>query len=202
VKQFLADESGASSVLIIFMMLVLVTLGAYSISSARINYVFSRKSLEWNQNYYECDLEAERFLMVLDRALAESEWETVEGAVGNRNTGANAINGISYENAGDVLNRLYKTNVVEKLLAISVQYVDMKVQTEGPVVSMTILNDNSAIDLKIAVLPFRYTYESAEDSVKGVLDDSLKRYSVLEWRQRQITADDDLLRPLWDGVVE
>jgi len=201
VKQFFADESGASSVLIIFMMLVLVTLGAYSISSARINYVFSRKSLEWNQNYYECDLEAERFLMVLDRALAESEWETVEGAVGNRNTGANTINGISQENAGDVLNRLYKTNVVEKLLAISVQYADMKVQTEGPVVSMTILNDNSAIDLKIAVLPFRYTYESVENSVKGVLDD-MKRYSVLEWRQRQITADDDLLRPLWDGVVE
>ena len=201
-KQFFTDESGASSVLIIFMMLVLVTLGAYSISSARINYVFSRKSLEWNKNYYECDLEAERFLMVLDKALADSEWVTVEGAFGRRTDGVNTLNNINSENAEDELNRLFESNVVEKLQAMAEQYSNMEVQDDGSVVYMTISKDNSAIDLKIAVLPFRYTYETADDRVRAVLDDSLKRYSVLEWRQRQITVDDDQYRTLWDGVVE
>jgi len=202
VKQFFTDESGASSVLIIFMMLVLVTLGAYSISSARINYVFSRKSMEWNKNYYECDLEAERFLMVLDKALADSEWVTVEGAFGRCTDVVNTINSISPENAEDELNRYFKSNVIEKLQALVEQYPNMKVQDEGPVVYMTISKDNSAIDLKIAVSPFRYTYETADNRVKAVLDDSLKRYSVLEWRQRQITVDDDMHRSLWDGAVE
>jgi len=157
--------------------------------------------MEWNQNYYECDLEAERFLMVLDKALTDSEWVTVDGAF-RRTDGRHVVNNFSLENIEDVLNRQYKSNVVEKLQVISQQYPDMEVQEEGAVVYMTISKDSSAIDLKIAVLPFRYTYETVDDRIRAVLNDSLMRYSVLEWRQRQITVNDDLSRPLWDGVVE
>jgi len=77
-------NSGAVSVQAVFMMLVLVTLGAFAITSARVNYVFSMKALEWNRMYYALEDKAERFVKEVDSALissggAENASEALDG---------------------------------------------------------------------------------------------------------------------------
>ena len=68
----LRKNSGAVSVLAIFMMLVLVTLGAFAITSARVNYIFSVRALEWNQMYYALEGQAERYIRDIDHLLIEA----------------------------------------------------------------------------------------------------------------------------------
>jgi len=51
------------------MMLVLVTLGAFTITSARVNYNFSVKALEFNKMYYALEDKAEYFVRAVDGIL-------------------------------------------------------------------------------------------------------------------------------------
>jgi len=62
-------NSGAVSVQAVFMMLVLVTLGTFAITSARVNYTFSLKALNWNKMYYALEDKAERYLKDVDAVL-------------------------------------------------------------------------------------------------------------------------------------
>lgn len=73
-----ADRKGAASVLVIFMVMVLVTLGALAISSANANYKLSQRALDWNIMYYDLDAKGEEFLWALDGKLAEAEMTACE----------------------------------------------------------------------------------------------------------------------------
>ena len=77
-KKQLKNNSGAVSVQAIFMMLVMVTLGAFAITSARVNYTFSMKSLEWNRMYYALEDKAEHYVGEVDRLLKETAAEMPE----------------------------------------------------------------------------------------------------------------------------
>ena len=66
------SERGAVSVQAIFMMLVLVTLGTFAITSARVNYTFSVKASDWNRMYYALEDKAERYAMDVDAVLKAS----------------------------------------------------------------------------------------------------------------------------------
>lgn len=79
-KNLAADQKGAASILIIFMMLILVSLGAFAITSANANYKLSQRALEWNVMYYDLDAKGEEFLSALDEKLAEAEMMALENA--------------------------------------------------------------------------------------------------------------------------
>jgi len=196
-KRLLADESGASSVLIVFMMLVLVILGAYSISSSRVNYTFSVRALEWKQTYYEREKEAEQFLVDTDIALAEAERKTAEAVLTGE--ALNIIEG----NAEQSINKLYKQHVVNELSTLSERYPDIEVNEGGSVITRILpSNEKFQIKVKLAVLPFRYSIDSGNGQVKGVLNEAGKRYAILEWKQLQkISEEAATQEPLWDGIV-
>ena len=72
------NNKGAVSIQAIFMMLVLVTLGAFAITSARANYTFSMKAYEWNKMFYAMEDKAERFVRDVDAALAGAKGADTE----------------------------------------------------------------------------------------------------------------------------
>jgi hypothetical protein len=68
------NSEGATSVLVIFMMIVLVTFGAFAITSAHVNLKFSHSAQDWTKMYYSMDAEAQAFLFDLDACLAEAAY--------------------------------------------------------------------------------------------------------------------------------
>ena len=210
-KYLLTEERGASSVMIIFLMLVLAVLGVYSISSAQVNYTFSNKTLAWNREYFECDAQIEKFLMDIDSILAEAEQKTIKEALrqgaGKINYGIDAVTPVDFgEAAAEMQNtygRLYRRNVLNGLSAFE-QYPEMNVSEDGSsVIDITIsVGAKARINAKIAVLPLRYSFESIDGEIRGTLDENRKRFMILEWKQHQIIVSSNTQKPLWDGKVE
>ncbi|MDR1560073.1 MAG: hypothetical protein LBS84_10330 [Clostridiales bacterium] len=193
-KDLHTEENGAASVLIIFMMLVLVTLGAFSITAARVNYVFSGKALDWKTEYYECDALAEEFLMDFDAALAKAERGTAE-AVSDRNGAAE----LTPESLERQFNSMYRNKILMELNSVRERYPGMDINEDGTVVSVTVsAGGKSRIEIKAAALPFRYSF----DGTTAVLDKDGRRYSILEWKQSQLRNEGNAVQePLWDGIV-
>ena len=209
-KYLFTEERGASSVMIIFLMLVLAVLGVYSISSAQVNYIFSNKTLAWNREYFECDAQAEKFLMDIDGILAEAEQKTIKEALqqgaGKMHYGTDAVTPVDFgEAAAEMQNsydRLYRRNILNGLSAFE-QYPEMNVSEDGSSIDITIsVGAKSRINAKIAVLPLRYSFESIDGEIRGTLDENRKRFMILEWKQHQIKVSSNTQKPLWDGKVE
>ena len=194
-KYLLCDESGASSVLIVFMMLVLVILGAYSISSAHVNYTFSRRALSWKQAYYDCSAKAEEFLADVDSALARAEKETAE-AVFHDNTGA------AREYDAQSINELYKRNILKGYAQLADKY-NMEIN-EDTLALNAVISSGGEFQIAVRVAPsaFRYAIDSSNGTIRGVLNENRKRYTILEWRQVQEVSENGAVQgPLWDGIV-
>ena len=195
-KYFLNDQSGATSVLVIFMLLVLVTLGAYSISSANVNYTFSRRALEWKEAFYDCDAKAEEFIMDADIALSNAEKKTAETILGYD---AGALEG----NAPQTINTLFNQNVIKEISLLSDKY-GVEINEDDMAVSTVVSsNSGSLIRVKVIALPFRYSLDASDNEVRGVLNGDYKRYAIQEWREMQKTSGDNAVQePLWDGTIE
>ncbi len=72
------NRKGATSVLVVFIMIVFVTIGAFMILSANLNLKFSTKVLEWNEDFYLLEKDCEYFIAELDSVLLKSDIETIE----------------------------------------------------------------------------------------------------------------------------
>jgi hypothetical protein len=129
----------------------------------------------------------------------------VEAAL-SQNTRAmkNSAGKITPENAEQSLNAMYRNNILKELIAASAQYPGMDVNEDGSVIGMIVSADGGSwIELKISALPFRYSFESFDAGAKAVLDESSKRYSILEWKQAQKEIGADAVQePLWDGIID
>ena len=195
-KYFINDEKGATSVLVIFMALVLVTLGAYSISSANVNYTFSSRAHGWKQAYYECDAKAEAFLMDADIALAEAEKKTVEAIAGHY---AGELDG----NAEQAAHELFNQNVIKEISLLSDKY-NVEINEGDMDINTLVSSDKgSQIKVKIRALPFRYSVETSNGEVRGAINGNSKRYAILEWKEMQkANGDNAVQEPLWDGVIQ
>ena len=72
------NKKGATSILIIFMLIVMVTLGSFAIVSANTNYRFSTVVTDRNRKFYGLEKKSEEFLMELDNIIVESQNITAE----------------------------------------------------------------------------------------------------------------------------
>ncbi|MDR1914099.1 MAG: hypothetical protein LBQ68_06420 [Clostridiales bacterium] len=182
------DESGATSVLILFMMITLVTLGAYSITSAHVNYIFCQKAVEWNQNYYECDKAGERFLADIDSALNEAERRTALNLLGSNN--------INYDQSSqEELSTLYLEYVNEELGKLYQKYHEMNYKNNKITTDVSI--GRFHISIEVEILPLRYLFASSGDASSS---DETKRYSVTRWEQWQ-DLQLESTEQLWDGNI-
>ena len=67
------SESGAASVLVVFMMILLVTFGSMALSAALSNQRLGALSTAWITDYYWMDTQAELELFEIDQILAQAE---------------------------------------------------------------------------------------------------------------------------------
>ena len=71
-----ATSSGAASIIVIFMIMVLFVFGMLSLTTAMANLRLSQKGVVWNQEYYLLEIEVEQMLFDIDTKLAAAELAT------------------------------------------------------------------------------------------------------------------------------
>lgn len=200
-------REGASTVLVLFMIVVLVTLGFFTIVSASLNYRLSLKASQWNKDYYALDKEGEALSAKIDDALYNAEQTAVAYVMDygykNKSTDlipddVHQINKVLYngndENVYKVLNNTYKYLAKENLIPVKDEY-------ESEIV--TLYND----DKSIYSIQFNADLKKDDDetyrlAIKLNIDDILydihldnngrvvgkkidfeNRYSVKKWQQ-------------------
>ncbi|MCL2565993.1 MAG: hypothetical protein FWE24_09335 [Defluviitaleaceae bacterium] len=73
VSGWIKDEKGSTSILIVLMMIVLVSIGYFTIAAANANARLGSAALEWNRNFYYLDGQGERFVAYVDALLLEAQ---------------------------------------------------------------------------------------------------------------------------------
>ncbi|MDR1066165.1 MAG: hypothetical protein LBL35_01845 [Clostridiales bacterium] len=162
-------EDGAASVLVVFMMIALVTLGAFSITSALSNLRLAVRNAEWIAAYYEIEDKAEEYLVELDQILADCA-EKAESQEGGDKT-------IAY---ADYI-KVSFSDSKWKDSDISVEK-DNIVKVRNSFASDD--DENSHIDVEIAT---------------SIGMSSGTRYEITEWRQWQTFVGTKKNVELWDG---
>jgi hypothetical protein len=72
-------HGGGSSVLVTFLMLFLVTLGVFAVSSSNANLRLAQKGVSWVKSYYALEAGAEALLEIISRALSQAGTHTTGG---------------------------------------------------------------------------------------------------------------------------
>ena len=226
--RILKNEDGATSVLVIFMMIVLVTLGAFAITSARVNYRFSLKARDWNNSFYALDSQAENYVKSIDKALLSAEkividyyakslgflednhagipfdvqsriFSDVNRALSGQGFAKLDLNEIYMLEASKAVHGLgYPHTVIEDDDGITVE-INFSEDSEENANAVEIGSPNVYIKLKI--LPLNYDIYYASDVVTGEIIPG-GRFEVLQWNQWQREAQNSGEYELWSGDLE
>jgi len=200
-----------------FMMIVLVALGAYVITSARANYVFSRRALEWNMAYYENDSKAEEFVMDLDARLASAEKKAVEYVMelGFERDGYEGVSEelqrelaqASESGVNKVLEMLYFAYAADEVEYMGNEYDGVYVDGYGGndlsvyTNFQSELKSESNISVSLSVLLPDYNLVYEDGSISGSRAENSRRYEIREWLQWQPYQEAGISGTIWDGTV-
>lgn len=227
INSIFKSEEGATSVLIIFMMIVLVTLGAFSITSANVNLKFSRKSVDLNKVYYDLDASGEKFLHDFDSQLAAAEKKAAEymsekGYMSDEsaeipmelqaqlNEKAGKSNN-KEENMADIFNSVYLYWSLENLKSLADEkYSELTIMPyteDGAVLDIfaefniqSDIQENANLKIGIDVNELNYEIAIVSDNVSG-LKNNTSRYMIVDWTEWQVPFEYDNEIELWDGQL-
>lgn len=199
-------RKGASTVLVLFMIVVLVTLGFFTIMSATLNYKLSLKASAWNKAYYELDSQGEAIVAEIDNYLYLAEQDSVkyfmQAEYKNETTklisdDIHQTNRRIYNN--DIKNSYKVLNNTYKSLAIGyLEYVEKTIggdvivlyNQDGGVYSISYENvlqkmDNKEykLSIKLNVVDILYDIYLEGSRVNGKKIDFKNRYVITMWEQ-------------------
>lgn len=203
----LEKRQGSSTILVLFMIVVLVTLGFFTIVSASLNYKLSLKTSQWNKSYYELDSKGEIIKAKIDEACYRAEQEAVKYVMVsgynkkysdvaipedihniNKKLYAGNIN-----NVYDVLNNTYKSLANIYLKDVEDEFggeVVTLYNEDGSVFSIYYKNilqkdDDSTykLDIKLNIQDILYDISIEPNEVSGKKVDFKNRYSIEKWKQ-------------------
>jgi len=186
-KKILSGESGAASVMVMLVMIVLVTLGAFAVTSANVNYKLSVQALNWNETYYDLDSRAEEALAKIDEKLMQAETET-EDYVFEKYYSA-VTNEFSNDFYGNYA-KMFFENADNELNALKDEYDGLTVtetdsdgggMTKGLAATVTLYADNDGQNKR--GLTFSVDIMLKYDQAGNVINE--KRYEITEWREFQ-----------------
>lgn len=200
-------REGASTVLVLFMVVVLVTLGFFTIVSASLNYRLSLKASKWNKDYYALDSQGEALAAKIDDALYNAEQDAVtyvmdyeykKNSTDKISLEAHQINKTLYsgndENVYKVLNNTYKYLAKEYLIPVSEEYYSEIVtlyNDDNSIYSIQFNTDLKKDDdetyrlaIKLNVDDILYDIHLDDNGrVVGKKIDFENRYSIKKWQQ-------------------
>lgn len=221
------NEKGATSILIIFMMIVLVTLGTFSITSANVNVKFGKKTVNLNKVFYELDTKGEKYLSDIDYALAKAESDAFlymskkgysQPAFSNipndlqNNIFVNwPVSKDKTEYGKEVFNKIYLYLANEYVLKLEELYPNniVKASTNNNDIfeistEIDIQSDediNSTIQISVLIQPLMIEFSIFNDEIEGYLAGKSNRYVVEKWKQIRNPFQYDAQPKLWDGVI-
>lgn len=226
IKNNMLNEKGATSVLVILMMIVLVTLGSFAIASATSNIKLSRTSANWNKLYYELDSLGEKYLSDVDACLYRAEMNAISYINNKEYEGLThkelpielhmAIRGIMDEPQNidlayyNVLNIVYYYYADIYIKELSEQYPKNVISSlpDGVKISAIITDiilispkePDYYLNVSLEVKPLDYTFHNEAGNLSYNKSDSL-RYSVISWQQAQIHPEAASDIQIWDGTI-
>lgn len=200
----LKKRKGASTVLVMFMVIVLVIFGLFTIVSANVNYKLSKKSSTWNSSYYLLDKKAEEQLATVDKILFYAEHDAVKFTIDKCVTYEGELDEVALYT---LMNDRYKSNVLEKLNELALSNADFSVDKQSDwttdnenavqsndntndniLFSMNIKDDedeNLQIQVVIEVKDILYEINNINDEFvcEKIFDE--QRYDIKQWKQHQ-----------------
>jgi len=226
-SKWLCNEDGATSVLIIFMMIVLVTLGAFAITSANVNIKFSNKAAAWSEKYYLLDSVGEQYAGEIDYALARAEAKAAEyiHAAGYTKTSYDGVTADAqreiaalWKDEGamhtieNIFNRVYMDWAYEEISTLNALYPETEIQLTkaGLVINDMSVEVNLGVDentdyqlcVKLAVRVPSYNFRSEANGISMAKDFDATRYVVADWYQWQVPKEyTSPYEDVWDGVI-
>ncbi|HAQ41521.1 hypothetical protein [Anaeropeptidivorans aminofermentans] len=226
IKNNMLNEKGATSVLVILMMIVLVTLGSFAIASANSNIKLSKTSANWNKLYYELDSLGEKYLSDIDACLYRAEINAIsyinneeyeelthkdlpiELHIAAREMMEEPQNiDLAYYN---VLNLVYYYYADTYIKELSEKYPENVISSlpDGAKISAIITDiilispeePDYYLNVSLEIRPLDYAFSNEGGNLTYRKSDSL-RYSVISWQQAQIhpAATSDI--EIWDGNI-
>lgn len=192
------NKKGATSILIIFMMIVLVTIGAFTIVSSNLNYSFSKKVSNWNKDYYALEKKAEYFLQELDNNLIMAKNNAIKNI---------SESDIDKKHIKTKLNEYYSENVVNNLNALRLAYpnLDVKFDENSDLLVDVILqleDQNFYMNLLLNVNTDVFTNNKLDKNIIEVKNDDTDRFEILKRNQWQYKDNQNKENQLWDGNIE
>ncbi|MFV0503925.1 MAG: hypothetical protein ACK5LT_08165 [Lachnospirales bacterium] len=103
------NNKGVSTILVVFMVVVIVTFGMFALLTSRMNLLLSEKARDWTANYYKLDSMAEEEFRSIDALLSQSENLAIEYVIGK-----NYLNRSFTELPADLQESLYNIYDAEK----------------------------------------------------------------------------------------
>ncbi|MGI6661269.1 MAG: hypothetical protein ACOX34_06275 [Bacillota bacterium] len=171
-------EGGGSSILVIFLMLLLVTLGSLSVASSHANLKLARKGVSWVNSYYALEAGGEVLLDIISQILAQA------GGLGRgkEDTLARMLADCLDEYAGEARNKLpYDTIIGE-----------VRVEPDGPgsITVTTRLSRQHGSTGQHLLVEIQVVAGSGEPDAWG--------FRILQWKQYQEPFEYESAIELWN----
>ncbi len=198
-------RKGASSVIVLFTIVILITFSFFTIVSANADYRKSLEASEWNNSYYELDSYGESVVAEIDDVLYHAEQDAVhyiltsEFQQKNSKTISQHIHLVNKKiynnnvnNVYDVLNNTYKSLALEYLKEIEEKYngdVVALYNKNGGVYSLYYKNDLSLtnksyiLSIKLNIQDILYDVSINNGKFSGRKIDFKNRYLITKWIQ-------------------
>ncbi len=199
-------RSGASSVLILITVVILITLGFFTVISASVNYSQSIKSNKWTRSYYELDSSGEALTAKIDDELFAAEQQAVHYVLTSEYLhndskfippSIHEINKTVYNNdinnVYKVLNNTYKSLAVQRLKELKNRFggtITTIYNKDGSIYALyysntlTNLKDSTyKLEVRLAIQDILYDLFIENGVVSGKKIDFKSRYLVTKWQQ-------------------
>lgn len=164
------NNSGATSVLVIMLMVVLILFGLAALTTSYAGLKLSRKTSEWLKEYYLLEGEAERIVALVDERISNAKKET------------EAIKDI------DALNESFNTKAYKKLLDLSMEIPNIKINNNPLTVTYTVTEKNKEHPKNITVVL------SVKQIDNSITIENQANYEIYQWKewQEQFEFDNEI----------
>lgn len=200
------SERGASLVLVVFMMVVLVSFGILALTSASANMRLSLKTRDWRTDYYALDSRASDIVFAADQLLYEAEMEARDELLILSSAASAEAMKTSFEES-------YMRIAREKLEGFSYEGEQVLVRDAAGGASTFLLEitlesaeksdiGQKYLTVQIAIEPPEYLFPTANLADARRADDTA-RYRVAMWMQWQEDFDYEYSNTyeLWNGLL-
>ena len=138
---YLSAQKGASSVLVIFMMIILAVLSTLVLTSAMANQALEKRAYQWVNSYYALQNDAKDKLMKIDVKLADAELAArtvVMGTATPENTAVLTSAGLGKaERSKAYFEKAYIALAQNKLEALAAENPDISIERKDMIIEIS-----------------------------------------------------------------